>query len=178
MISPLVRYFSIVPSMKLKLLLLTLVMCNLQAMAQDWYFAGVRVKTDTGTVNKHATKYGYDWIRMDNDKTATKAAFKKAAKQSYKSVDIIYKSSKSYKFIAIYKISVMESQWKGNKKKKVTYYKFYANKSEDAIKKSIVADTKLHHYIGIERVELIDLQKKKAELNQQTKNPAPGRAVQ
>lgn len=164
--------------MKLPLNLLIFGLLSLNVFAQDWYFTGIRIYTDTGTINKHGTKYGYVWIRNDSQKSAHQKAFKEESKKTYKSVDITYKSSKSYQFVAVYRISAMESQWKGNQKKKISYYKFYAGKTMESIEKKLASDNKLHKYVGTERVELIDLAKKKAELNQQNNNPAAGRSIQ
>ena len=149
-----------------------------QAAAQEWIFAGERVNTDTGTINKHPTKYGYVWIRRDKDRNKNKKLYKMAAKEVYKSIDVTFKSSKSYRFVAIYRIQHMAGQWKGSRKKKVSYYKFYAGKDEASIEKRVAADGELYKYVGVQLVELIDLTEKKAELNRQTENPAPGRSIQ
>ncbi|MFT5881896.1 MAG: hypothetical protein ACI9FG_000386 [Crocinitomicaceae bacterium] len=163
--------------MKLAVIFITLLFFNLQAVAQDWYFTGVRTYTDLGTVNKQPTKYGYSWILKDKDKTANQKLFKEAAKKADKSASITYKSSSSYNFVAIYKITVDSAMWKGNKKKRVSYFKFFAGKDVDQIERNLASDTKLYHYIASECYELIDLQKKKTELNQQKKNPVLGRPI-
>lgn len=164
--------------MKLPIVFTTLLMLNLQAVAQDWYFTGVRTYTDLGTINKQPTKYGYTWIRKDKDKTANQKLFKAAAKQADQSAAITYKSSSSYNFVAVYKITIDSAMWKGNKKKRVSYFKFFAGKDVEHIERILASDTKLYHYRASERVELINLQKKKIELNQQSKNPVLGRAIQ
>jgi hypothetical protein len=163
--------------MKLAIVFIFLLIFNLQAVAQDWYFTGVRTYTDLGTINKQPTKYGYTWIRKDKDKTANQKLFKKAAKQADKSATITYKSSSSYNFVAVYKITIDSAMWKGNTKKRVSYFKFFAGNDVDQIERILASDTKLYHYIASERVELIDLQKKKTELNQQNKNPVLGRSI-
>ena len=56
-----------------------------QLFAQDWYFAGTRIRTDEGVINKQPTIYGYSWIRKDDQKTANIKLYKEAAKQLHKS---------------------------------------------------------------------------------------------
>lgn len=150
-------------------------------MAQDWVFAGVRVHTGKDTINKVPRKYGYSWILKDKQYSTNKELFKKAAKDAYKSddtyIDFTFKSSKSYRFVAIYNIQYMAGLWKGSKKKKVSSYKFYAGKDEASIEKQVAKDSQTHKYVGVQRVELIDLNQRKIELNQQAENPVPGRSV-
>jgi len=153
-----------------------------KALAQDWTFAGVRVHTGKDTINKVPRKYGYSWIRKDKEYGANKELFKKAAKDAYKSddtyIDFTFKSSKSYNFVAIYNIQYMAGLWKGSKKRKVSYFKFYAGKDESSIEKQITKDSKAQKYLGVQRVELIDLNQRKNDLNQQAGNPVVGRPVE
>ena len=152
------------------------------AAAQDWTFAGVRVHTGKDTINKVPRKYGYSWIRKDKEYTKNKDLFKKAAKDVHKSkatyIDFTFKSSKSYKFVAIYNIQSMAGLWKGSKKKKVSSYKFYAGKDEASIEKQVAKDSQTYKYVGVQRVELIDLNQIKIELNQQAENPVTGRSIE
>ena len=163
--------------MKIYLLLCFVIFGSFPALAQDWYFAGVRVYHDVGTVVKHGTQYGYSWIRRDDQKTDTQKQFKIDTKATFPSANFTFKHSKSYNFVAVYKIEYMGEPKKGSGKKKVSYYKFYAGKTVESIEKSLASDTKLYSYVSTARVELIDLQKKKAELNQQNKNPVLGRSI-
>ena len=163
----------------MKTLLILLGLFSLTTVhAQEWYFAGVRVYTDTGTVNKHGTRYGYSWIRHDDSRTENQKKFRDAAKQAYGKVSTTFKSTKSYNFAAVYQISVLEAAWKGNQKKRISYYKFYFGKSLEHIDKKLAADTKSYKYLSTQRVELIDFQKKKADLNQQSSNPVLGKTPQ
>ena len=151
------------------------------ALADDWVFAGVRVFTKSGSVNKHPTRYGYSWIRRDKSYRANKKLYRQAAKQAHKtkdtSIDFTFRSSKSHNFVAVYNIDYMAAQWKGSKKK-VSYYKFYSGADQAAIDKKLAGDRKQHKYVGERLVELIDLKRKKQELNAQAANPVAGRAVQ
>jgi hypothetical protein len=170
---------------KMKRILLTMLAVALlsnTAVAQDWTFAGVRVHSGKETINKVPTKYGYNWIRRDKEYKKNKDLFKKAAKDAFKSkatyIDFIFKSSKSYKFVAIYNIQAMASLWKGNKKKKISYYKFYTGSDESSIEKQVAKDSQKQKYVGVQRIELIDLNQRKLELNQQAENPVNGRSIE
>lgn len=163
--------------MKIVIILISLAVLYLQAHAQDWYFAGARIRTDEGVINKQPTKYGYSWIRKDDNKTANIKLFKDAAKKLHKSATTTIKSSSSYKFVAIYKITINSSMWKGNKKKRVSYFKFYAGKDVAQIERILASDTKLYNYTGSERVTLFDMEEKKKELNAQADNPVLGKAI-
>ena len=144
--------------------------------AQDWSFAGVRVYTDTGTINKHGTRYGYSWIRAGKDNYENGKKFRAAAKEAYGKVSTEIKSTKSYNFVAVYKVSVLEKDKNSSQKKRISYYKFYFGKTVDAINKKVAADTKSYKYLSTKQAELIDLQKKKAELNKQPNNPVMGKS--
>ena len=167
---------------KIMLIMLATAFLSHTAAAQDWVFAGVRVHSGTDTINKVPTKYGYCWIRKDKEYKKNKDLFKKAAKDVHKSkvtyIDFIFKSSKLYKFVAIYNIQSMASLWKGNKKKKISYYKFYTGADESSIEKQVAKDSQKHKYVGVQRVELIDLSHRKLELNQQAENPVTGRTIE
>jgi hypothetical protein len=167
---------------KIILIMLATVFLSHTAAAQEWVFAGVRVHSGTDTINKVPRKYGYSWIRKDKDYKKNKDLFKKAAKDIHKSkatyIDFIFKSSKSYKFIAIYNIQSMAGLWKGNKKKKISYFKFYVGKDEASIEKQVAKDGQKHKYVGVQRVELMDLIQTKLELNQQAENPVTGRTIE
>ncbi len=167
---------------KIILIMLATAFLSHTAAAQDWTFAGVRVHTGKDTINKVPRKYGYSWIRKDKEYKKNKDLFRKAAKDVYKSkityIDFTFKSSKSYKFVAIYNIHYMAGLWKGSKKKKVSSYKFYAGKDEASIEKQVAKDSQTYKYVGVQRVELIDLSNRKLELNQQAENPVTGRTIE
>jgi hypothetical protein len=167
---------------RILLIMFALAMFSNIAVAQDWTFAGVRVHSGTDTINKIPRQYGYSWILRDKEYKNNKDLFKKAAKDAYKTkdtyVDFTFKSSKSYKFVAVYKIESMDSLWKGNKKKKVSYYKFYTGKDEASIEKQVAEDSQKQKYVGVQRVELFDMNKRKSELNQQAENPVNGRSIE
>ena len=42
--------------------------------------------------------------------------------------------------------------WKGNKKKRGSYFKFYAGKDVAQIERILTSDTKLYKYVGNERM--------------------------
>jgi hypothetical protein len=166
-----------------RILLTMLAMASLSsaAVAQDWVFAGARVHSGTETINKVPTKYGFTWIRKDDKYRKNKDQFKKVTKKHHKSsatyIDFVFKSSKSYKYVAIYNIQSMAGLWKGSKKKQISYYKFYAGADKASIERKVVKDGQLYKYVAVRRVEMFDLKKKKSALNQQVKNPANGRSI-
>ena len=164
------------------LAMLALASLSSAAIAQDWVFAGARVHSGTETINKVPTKYGFMWIRKDDKYRKNKDLFKKTTKKYHKSsatyVDFIFKSSKSYKYVAIYNIQSMASLWKGSKKKKISYYKFYSGADSASIEKQVTTDGQRHKYVAVRRVRIIDLKQKKSELNRQVKNPASGRSIE
>jgi hypothetical protein len=146
-------------------LLTMLVMASLSsaAVAQDWVFAGARVHSGTDTINKVPTKYGFMWIRKDDKYRKNKDQFKKVTKKYHKSsatyIDFVFKSSKSYKYVAIYNIQSMAGLWKGSKKKQISYYKFYASVDKASIEKQVERDSQQHKYVAVRRVEMIDLKR-------------------
>ena len=166
-----------------RLLLTMLAMASLTstAAAQDWVFAGTRIHSGTETINKVPTKYGFMWIRKDDKYRKNKDQFKETTKKHHKSsatyIDFIFKSSKSYNYVAIYNIKSMAGLWKGNKKKQISYYKFYTGVDKKSIKRKVKKDGQLYNYVAVRRVEMFDLKKKKSMLNQQVKNPVNGRSI-
>jgi hypothetical protein len=181
---PLHRVAASFQDRKMKRLFLTmLAMASLTstAVAQDWVFAGTRVHSGTETINKVPTKYGFMWIRKDDKYRKNKDQFKKVTKKYHKSsatyIDFVFKSSKSYNYVAIYNIKSMAGLWKGSKKKQISYYKFYAGADKASIERKVMKDSQLYKYVAVRRVEMFDLKKKKLALNQQVKNPANGRSI-
>lgn len=148
-------------------------LCNvLPTTEATWFFVGYTLADYIGppkSYNKIPTRYGYLWIRKDDQYPTNRDAYKKHLKAQYPHTyrNITITNPDSYQYIALYKINTAIKTWEGIELNTDTY-KFYRGKTEAIIAQQVAKDTKKFKYLRTQQVQLFDLQKMPAELGQQS----------